>query len=207
MAIVSEIRESRGIIIISADGCEILRVRKTHFAKNPIECGEEVDFEAYENAIAGIQFNDAYEAALTSLDFCARTAREVKRSLSAKGYVPCVAEAIVQRLCENHLIDDKRLADRIAEANAKKPVGVYAMQRKLRAKGISDEDAAEALETFDDEQQADAAKKAAEKLFRRYSALPRREARAKLSQALARRGFSWDAIQPAVNALLDEDYE
>ena len=67
-------------------------------------------------------------------------------------------------------------------------------------------DVSEALEYFDDAQQQNAARQAAEKLYRKYSSLPRRETRAKLSQALARRGFSWDAIQEAVDALISDDY-
>jgi regulatory protein len=86
----------------------------------------------------------------------------------------------------------------MAELSASKPVGLYAFKRKLRAKGICDDDAEEALSAFDDDQQRAAALLAAQKLYRKYEALPEREARAKLSQALARRGFSWDAIESAV---------
>ena len=84
-------------------------------------------------------------------------------------------------------------------------MGVYALRRKLKAKGISDEDADAALEAFDDDQQQAAARRAAEKLLKRYEGLPRREARAKLSQALARRGFGWDSVRAAVDALLSDD--
>ena len=58
------------------------------------------------------------------------------------------------------------------------------------------------MEALDDEQQRTAARQAAEKLGRKYRDLPPREARAKLSQALARRGFSWDVISSAL-----EDWE
>ena len=55
---------------------------------------------------------------------------------------------------------------------------------------------------FDDDQQRIAALQAAQKLYRKYEALPEREARAKLSQALARRGFGWDAIESAVDEVM-----
>lgn len=207
MNIVTDIQDRRGIIEISVDGSVGLKVRKAHFAKRPLKVGETVDLEDYENAVASVQFHDAYEGALTSLDHSARTAKELERSLLSKGYVPTVVASVIERLTENRLIDDKQIAGRIAESNVSKPVGVYALKRKLRAKGISDEDASEALEGFDDAQQQAAARQAAEKLYRRYSALPLREARAKLSQALARRGFPWDSVREAVDALLsDDDY-
>ena len=50
-----------------------------------------------------------------------------------------------------------------------------------------------------------AAQAAARGLLRRYAGLPAREGRAKLSQALARRGFSWDAVRAAVDAVWEAD--
>lgn len=205
MSIVAEVKEFRGVMEISTEDGGSLRVRKKHFVMRPVEVGEEIDAEAYEGSIAAVQFSEAYEAALTSLDFCARTEKEVVGGLLRKGYVPMAARSVAERLRENGLINDRQMAARIAESNAGKPVGVYALKRKLRAKGISEEDASKALEAFDDEQQAVAAKAAAEKLMRRYSELPTREARAKLSQALARRGFGWDTVRAAVDALLNDD--
>ena len=208
MNIISNIQDRRGVMEISTDGCVGLKVRKQHFMKRPLEVGDEVDLEEYENSIASLQFSDAYECALNSLDLCARTARELERSLLAKGYVPSAVEAVVQRLRENRLIDDRQIAGRMAEASVNKAVGVYALKRKLRSKGISEEDAAGALETLDENQQKAAARQAAEKLYRRYANLPVREARAKLSQALARRGFSWDAVREAVDGILcGDDFE
>ena len=91
----------------------------------------------------------------------------------------------------------------MAEAQAAKPVGIYSFKRKLMVRGISEDDAEEALSRFDDGQQRDACRAAAQSLWRRYGALPPREARAKLSQALARRGFGWDVIEAAVDDLTE----
>lgn len=205
MSTVTELKPVQGCMRVAFDDAPSLRIRKCHFAKLPLEEGDEIDPEEYVNRVASIQFADAYESALTSLDASARTASEIDRSLRMKGFVAPVAEAVVERLKENGLIDDQRLAARLAETQLTKPVGLYAMKRKLRAKGVSDEDAAEALESFDDDQQRAAAIQAARKLLRRYENLPVRECRGKLSQALARRGFSWDAVSAAVEAVLDEE--
>lgn len=206
MSTVTELKPVQGCMRIAFDDAPSLRIRECHFAKLPLEEGDEIDPEEYVNRVASIQFADAYESALTSLDASARTASEIDRSLRMKGFVAPVAEAVVERLKENGLIDDQRLAARLAETQLTKPVGLYAMKRRLRAKGVSDEDAAEALESFDDDQQRAAAIQAARKLLRRYEELPVRECRGKLSQALARRGFSWDAVSAAVDAVLEEEY-
>ena len=206
MSTVTELKPVQGCMRIAFDDAPSLRIRKCHFARLPLEEGDEIDPEEYVNRVASIQFADAYESALTSLDASARTASEINRVLRMMGFVAPAAEAVVERLKENGLIDDQRLAARLAETQLTKPVGLYAMKRKLRAKGVSDEDAAEALEGFDDDQQRAAAIQAARKLLRRYEELPVRECRGKLSQALARRGFSWDAVSAAVEAVLEEEY-
>ncbi|MBR6767755.1 MAG: RecX family transcriptional regulator [Clostridia bacterium] len=203
MPTITAIEEKRGIMEISADGCVFIRIRKNHYERYPLEIGEEIDTEDYLNRIASVQFPDAYEAALTSLDFSARTAREISNALRRKGFVAPVIEAVIEKLTDNHLIDDRLYAQRVAECQSKKPVGVYAVKRKLRAKGISEEDAEAAMEAFDEDQQREAAFETARRLYRKYESLPRREARGKLSQALARRGFSWEVIESAIESIIE----
>ncbi len=203
MPIVTAIVERRGRMEIAVDGGVVLRVRKAHYDRNPLREGEEIDLDEYIDRVASVQFADGYEAALSALDYSNRSAKEVAAVLRRKGYVqPCI-DAVLARLVDNRILDDRRYAERLAELQSRRPVGVYAFRRKLRAKGISEEDAAEALSAFDDSQQQAAALEAAHKLSRRYADLPARERKAKLSQALARRGFSWDAIESALERLFD----
>ena len=202
MAVVTDIRESRGMVEVVLDGATFARLRKCHFDKCPLATGNSIDEAAWLERVAAAQFADAYEAALSSLDRSARTAHDLTTALRRRGIVQPAIDAVLARLTENGLIDDARYAQRMAELQASKPVGLYAFRRKLRAKGISDDDAEDALAAFDDDQQRAAARQAAEKLLKKYEVLPDREARAKLSQALARRGFGWDAIESAVEALL-----
>ena len=201
---IEDIRAQRATVEIVVRGAETLRVRKQDFAANPLASGQAVDLSAWIDRVSAAQFAAGYEAALGSLDYRAHTAREIAATLRRKGFLePCV-EAVIERLRESGLIDDARYAARMAELQSRSPVGVYAFKRKLRAKGVSDDDAEEALAAFGDEQQAGAARAAAEKLLHRYQSLPPREARAKLSQALARRGFAWDAIESALEGIIEE---
>jgi len=205
MAIVNDIREIRGLMEISLDGVSWIRIRKKHFALRPLETGDSVDPEAYVESMAALQAADCYEAALTMLDQSSKTEGEMRRSLIAKGYVAPAAEAVVERLKENRLLDDRRIAERIAQTQIGKSVGVYALKRKLQAKQLRAEDIEAAMEGFDDEQQAGACRAAAEKLWKKYCMLPPREARAKLSQALGRRGFAWDAISSVIDDIVSSD--
>ena len=127
MSTVTELKPVQGCMRIAFDDAPSLRIRKCHFARLPLEEGDEIDPEEYVNRVASIQFADAYESALTSLDASARTASEINRVLRMKGFVAPAAEAVVERLKENGLIDDQRLAARLAETQLTKPVGLYVM--------------------------------------------------------------------------------
>lgn len=205
MSTVTEVRVFRGVARLSFDDAAPLKVRLKHFKALPLAAGDEVDAEEYAARVAEAQRADAYEAALSSLDLCARTRQELRRSLLARGFVSGAVEATLDRLADSGLVDDRRYAERAVEVSAARPVGVYAVRRKLRAKGVAEEDAEAALVALDDEQQAQAAQAAARSLLRRYAQLPAREGRAKLSQALARRGFSWEAVRAAVDKVWEAD--
>ena len=203
MSTITGIEINRGLVSVYADGSLAMRIRQAHFEKHPLKQGDEIDLDAWADRLAPEQFNDAWEAALSSLDRSARTEKELRASLKRRGYVEPVIDAVAQRLRETGLIDDARYAGRLAELQSKRPVGVYAFKRKLMSKGISEDDAAEALAAFDEDQQREACLEAARRLFHKYEALPPREGRAKLGQALARRGFGWDAIESATDQLFD----
>lgn len=204
MATITGLEEKRGRYEIWLDGTLWLRIPVRHFHKMPLSEGEYIDPDAYIDRIAALQGAECYEAALTILDSAAQTRSGMARALMRRGYVRPAAEAAADRLAEIGLIDDQRYAERIAQASLNKPVGAFAVRQKLRAKRISEDDIDSAMECFDDAQQQSACFAAAEKLYRKYAQLPRRESRAKLSQALARRGFGWDAISTAVERILNE---
>ena len=205
MSTVTEVRVFRGVARLSFDDAAPMKVRLKHFKALPLAAGDEVDAEEYAARVAEAQRADVYEAALSSLDLCARTRQELRRSLLARGFVSGAVEATLDRLADSGLVDDRRYAERAVEVSAARPVGVYAVRRKLRAKGVAEADAEAALGALDDEQQAQAAQAAARSLLRRYAQLPAREGRAKLSQALARRGFSWEAVRAAVDKVWEAD--
>lgn len=205
MAIVSSIEERRALIQVDVDGRRLCNVKKVFFKQLPLKEGDVIDEIAYLDRLASIQMNACYEDALSLLDFSARASGEMRRRLIQKGYLEQVANATVARLEENRLIDDNDYAERLVQSAERKPVGRYALQRKLRAKGV-DEDAVEsALESIDDDAQRKSAIQLIEKLSPKYAHLPARESRAKLSQALARRGFSWDVISSALDGSMEED--
>ena len=204
MAIVTGVRAYRGTVSLSADGMELARIREKDFAEFPLEEGDAFDEEEYLDRIAAKQMKDACNAAFTLLEASEKTKAELKKALVRKGFVEAAAQAAVDMAGEYRFVDDKRYAKRTAEVSARRDVGVYALKRKLCAKGVSEEDADEALSALDADQQKEACARAYAKIAYKYEDLPAREARAKASQALARRGFSWDTISAVLGDAFDE---
>jgi len=205
MGMITAVIRKKTRVQIDVDGRFYMNLRSKDYDKCPVQEGEAIDEQEYEDRLSAIQYLEAYEAALTQLDYCQRSSGELRKKLSAKGFAMPAVNAVVDRLIEIRLIDDNAYAQRIVESMSKKPVGVYAAKRKLRAKGFSEDDADDALTQLDDEQQNDVAVQLAMKLAPKYLAKgDAREAKAKLSQALARRGFGWDIVREAVETALED---
>lgn len=206
MGMITTIELTKRRAVIYVDGVVFLRVKRSYFDEMPLAEGDELDEEDYLNRLCAKQSKAAYEAALDMLTDRDMTSSGLKTGLMRKGYLQPVAEAVAQRLMENRLIDDKRFAERFVELRQDGQVGRYALKRRLRAKGVDEETASEALESLDDDAQLEAATELARRLARRYENLDAYAARGKLSQALARRGYSWDIVREAVEkAGLDAD--
>lgn len=206
MGMVTSVIRRKNRVQIDLDGRFYMNLRMKDYEKFPVQEGDALDEQAFEDRLSASQYEEAYEDALTMLDYSQRTAAELRKKLQSKGYAPPAADAVVQRLTEIRLIDDAAYAQRIVESIARKPVGVYAAKRKLRARGFDEDDADDALEQLDDEQQAAMALALARKLLPRYEGKgDARAVRSKLSQALARRGFSWENVKSAIDAVMDEE--
>lgn len=203
MAIVSHIEERRGLIYIDADGRRLCAVKKRFFQKMPVSEGDVLDEEAYLDRLSSLQLNAAYEEALSLLDVCARATGEMRKKLSQKGYLEPAVDAVIERMTQNHLLNDEDYAERIVQSGQGKSMGYYAIKRKLRSKGVDEDAVEQALDLVDDEEQKVAARALAEKLSRKYHGQEWRIAKGKISQSLARKGFSWDVISSALDGLED----
>ena len=209
MPLFLEKEEKRGVVTVMFDDRERLVIRKKDFEKYPLQKDEEVDVEEYMNAVAGFQAPEAYEAALSLLDYSARTENEMKKKLRMKGYIEMVIESVIERLKDARLVDDRQLAERIAENASERGIGAYALKRKLKTRGISEEDVEYASSLMDEEKEKEGALRECQRLYKKYASLPVREAKAKLSAALSRRGYSWDAVSEAIERIMNDsdDYE
>ncbi len=204
MPLFLEKEEKRGVVTVIFDDRSRIQIRKKDFERFPLQKFEEVETDEYKNAVCAFQAPEAYEAALSLLDYSARTESEMRKKLLMKGYLIEVAQSVLERLKDARLINDKQLAERIAENASERGVGAYALKRKLKLRGICEDDVEYASSLMDEDKEKEGAKRECQRLFRKYASLPAREAKAKLSAALSRRGYSWEAVSEAIESILND---
>ncbi|HEX2049744.1 MAG TPA: regulatory protein RecX [Actinomycetota bacterium] len=134
-----------------------------------------------------------------------RTAAELVRSLRSAGFGPDEVEAAIARLRELGLVDDREFARQwLAQRCARRPTGRAALVAALEAKGVAAAVAREAVEEAGYDEEAQAVEVAARLLPTVGRGSVARQAAA-LHGRLVRRGFSAEAVEAAVRAVLPPD--
>ena len=156
----------------------------------------------------------AKDAALKLLERGPRTEREIVDRLLGRGFAPDAVERAVERLRRVSLLDDRAFLHAFVRTElTRRPQGRRLLVTKLKRRGVPavliaeldallerDGDLAEGRLATESERAA----LAAESLLRRYAAKPAEERRRKISNALLRRGFSWDTIRELIGAEPEE---
>ncbi len=145
---------------------------------------------------------EAMERAGRMLALRSRTEREVRERLLEAEFSDDVVEDTIARLYELELLDDEAFAvEWIEERALRKGIGPKALISELARKGVDRVTAEAALATSGLEEES-AATAVAEKALHRVIRFPLKDQAAKLTQILLRKGYSWDAVQAAVKAVL-----
>ena len=139
--------------------------------------------------------------ALRLLGVRARSEKEISDRLKRKEYEDDIIVIVLERLRSYGYLDDADFAARWVASRGKSR-GRRALSHELRQKGVDAETAAATLsEARDAETETESAFVAARKKVGDKPADISREAQAKLSAYLQRRGFGWDAIRPVLRHL------
>jgi len=167
-----------------------------------LQVGQELD----EEKLKRLQVEDARERAvqqaLLFLSYRARSESEIRQNLRKHEMPEEVIEETIARLRQDGLANDGQFAQAWVENRSTfRPRSRRMLAMELRQKGLDDEAVSSALEDVDDEPLAyEAAKKRAPRL----KALEWVDFRKKLSEFLARRGFSYSVIAPVVTRIWNE---
>jgi regulatory protein len=162
--------------------------------------------ELNEAEIAELRHKDAIVKAADNianlLSYRPQSTQEIRQKLSKK-YEEVVIEAAIERMTRMGYLDDQTFARFWIESRRRsKPLGKQALRYELRQKGIADAIVRELLDELVDE--SDAAYQAAEGRVRRMKGSTEREFKQKLGAFLQRRGFRYDAVNQALNRLIEE---
>lgn len=165
--------------------------------------------ELSEEKIAQLQHEDsrerAYQQAMLFLSYRARSESEIRQNLRKHEIPDQVIEQTLERLRQDGLANDHQFARAWVEnRSAFRPRSRRLMAMELRQKGLNDESIASAVADVND---AALAYEAAQKRVSRLKGLEWNEFRKKLSDFLARRGFSYSVVAPVVTRIWNEAHK
>ncbi len=206
MEIITGIKKERGRFRITISDSEELLVPVSLFRERPLQEGQEIDLEDYDNWLMVRQYRFALDRAVGYLAARARSKREIEQKLLQAGYHPCTVEMVIYKLSRENLLDDADFARQWVESRSGHKLGKNRIAQELRRKGITQEEAEEALSAIDEEDQLASAIALAEKTAARLKPdEDLRKAANRIAGMLARRGFSWDIAKQAIQHALSEN--
>ena len=147
------------------------------------------------------EISPAFDLSLYYLGLRARTRHEMEAYLKRRQYAPQVIAAVMDKLKDYGFVDDGELSQRAVDSLSRQRLGRGAIERKLRQRGVDKELVREALDAYRPEDESENARQLAATLWERYREAEPRKRWQKTTAALARRGFSWDSIQSAMEGL------
>lgn len=192
---------------VYVDGEKRARVTSKDVAELGLARGLEADDNLMAEVIRRGALLEARRASLSLLSRRGRSRAELERCLITKGFDKPIIETVLEQLERTGLVNDEEHARSYAEQLASQgKSGRRAIYAKLRQRGLSADLASRATsEAMDEEDEATAARRAAEKRLKALSGLDLWTKRRRLYGYLARRGFASDVISSVVGDLILSD--
>ena len=166
-----------------------------NFVTLGLKVERELSDKEVEEIVKKSEFQKTLDKLLRFATLRPRSEKEIKDWFKRRKVYESLHKELFKRLNRLDLIDDTKFAQWwVEQRNSFKPRGKRALEMELRMKGIKKEIIREVLEETEvDEKKI--AKELLDKKSYRWKNLPKREARAKMSAFLARKGFNWEVIE------------
>ena len=209
MAVIDAVtRKPHGHMELIIDGQRFL-IYASLYRERPLQPGDEVDLEEFEQWLLLHQYRPALEYAVSLLAQRPCATGELKQKLQHAGYRPQTIEMVLYKLSSNDLVDDAEFARQWAASRTGRGLGNQRIARELQRKGVSREDVEAALEEIPEEEQLEAAEQLARKALTRAKAgEDPRKVNQRVLAMLARRGYGYDIAKRALRqagTALDEE--
>jgi len=189
-------------INIFVDGSFLLAAHAMIVLQMNLKVGQELTAEQLERLRQEEAQQQALARALNFLSFRPRSRQEVRNYLRGKSTPPALIDAVIQRLEQMDLVNDRNFASFWVETRGQfNPKGAQALKNELRMKGVGSSLIEELVDDEHDEEKAlSAAQKKARSLLGQpamdYATFYRR-----LGSFLQRRGFSYEVTAHTVKKL------
>ncbi len=195
---VTEVTRKNGVARIRMLSGEELRVPSAVFLERRVRGGEPLDPGEYRLFVEKRGYPHALEVAVKFLALRERSEGEIQARLRRSYYPESVIAQVMATLSLHDLVSDQRFAEQWVGSRAKR-YGRGRIAQELRMKGVSAQDAQQALDQFEEEDELRLAHAQAQKLAKKWKQEPM-----KITQALVRRGYSWSLARKAVQAVQEE---
>ena len=198
MDVIADVVHQNGKVQITADSGREFLVPISVFKQQPVSLGDVLDLDIYAQNLSARLHRHALDRAVKYLAARPRSRKEVETRLRQYGYPEDTVEMVLFKLEKTGILNDPSFAEQWAQARSEKGRGKTTIARELYQKGISKETAESVLDDLDEEQQLAKARALAEKWAPRYRGEEKQAAVRKLTQALLRRGYTWEIAKAAV---------
>ncbi len=208
MDVITAIKKERGKYRVTINESEDVLVPLALMHERPLKEGQPIELEEYDNWLMVRQYRFALDRVVGYLAARARSTREIEQKLLQAGFRPSTVEMVIYKLQRENLLDDADFARQWVESRQSHKLGRNRIAQELRRKGVSQEEADEALSVIDDENQLAGAVALAEKAAARIkSGEDIRKATSRIAGMLVRRGYSWDIAKQAIQQALSNEIE
>lgn len=205
MDIITGIVKERSKFRVTVNGDTDLLVPGKIFRERPLNEGESIDLEEYDNWLMVRQYRQALDRAVAALASRAHSKHELEQKLLRAGYRPCTVEMVLYKLETEGFLDDADFAQQWVEARTTRKLGTRRIAQELWHKGVSADEAEAALAQVDEDEQLAAAVSLVEKALARAKPGedPRKTAN-RITGMLARRGYGWDIARQALEQAMTD---
>lgn len=164
-----------------------------------LKTGMTVEREQLRKIIAASNFRRAYQYALYCLDYRDYSAEDLFEKLMKTYKNETICLAVVRKLAKAGVIDDQRYAEKLAQKLVEtKKFGYHRALREMKAKGLDEDTAVDALEKYGDLFAENLAQLIEKKHSRYLTDSGDRKNIEKVKNALVRYGYGFDEVNRAV---------
>lgn len=174
-------------------------------AREGLQVGQELSSGQVELLVSSDRFRRCLNAAVHYLGYRPRSKFETRQRLERRGFDVKSIEAVIGRLEEQGLVDDRAFAQFWKDnREAFGPRGGWLIRSELRRKGVSEDVIDQVVGEVDD---TDSAYRTASSKARRLSLSDYEGFRRRLGEHLRRRGFGYEVINHVVERLWQDRAE